>query len=148
MRDPKNVLADMADVINLEGLHRGEQLGQRGYVDRFDLCAHAYLRAEWVGSNSVPAEFFDDELGGIRLIESSAGAMAALRAISDVLDSTVDEEELVPGLHVPNYIAHVSNWARFGPPCSNQPPTVSEVIGCLHRAANTLAIQTPAAPAA
>lgn len=142
MRKPQNTLADMAAVINIDGLHRGEQLGQRGHIDRFDICAHAYLLAEWVSPRNVPAEFFDDELAAIRLIESSAGAMTAIRALSVSLYSHVDEEELAPGFFVPNYIAHVSNWARFGPPGSNQPPTVSEVIGRLHRAANTLAIQT------
>lgn len=148
MRNPIDTLADMAAVIDIDGLHRGEQLGQRGYIYRFDICALAYVIAEWVGPSGIPTEFFDDELAGIRIIEASAGAMAAIRALSDSLDSTVDEEELAPGFYVPNYIAHVSNWVRFGPPGSNQPPSTSEVIGRVQRAANTLAIQTPTAPAA
>jgi hypothetical protein len=148
MRNPHDVLADMAAVIDIDGLHRGEQLGQRGYIYRFDICALAYVIAEWVGPSGIPNEFFDDELAGIRIIEASAGAMSAIRALSDSLDSTVDEEELAPGFYVPNHIAHVSNWVRFGPPGSNQPPSTSEVIGRVQRAANTLAIQTPTAPAA
>lgn len=147
MRHPKHTLTDMAAVIRIDGLHRGEQFGARGHIDRFDICAIAYIVAEWVGPHSYASEFFEDELGAIRLIESSAGAMAALRALSDALDSHVDEEEQAPGFFVPNYIAHVSNWVRFGLPGST-PPSTSEVIARILRAANTLAIQTPTAPAA
>jgi hypothetical protein len=149
MRPTQTVLQDMAAVINIEGLHRGEQFGVRGDIDRLDICAHAFLIAEWRGPLKVPGEFFDDELAAIRLIESSPGAMAAIRAISAVLDSHVDEEELAPGFYVPNYIAHVSNWVRTASPVDpKRPPTTAEVIGRILRAANTLAIQTPAAPAA
>lgn len=144
MRDPKHTLTDMAAVINIDGLHRGEQFGARGHIDRLDICALAYTVAEWVGPLNTPTEFFDNELAAIRLIEASAGAMTAIRALSDSLDSHVDEEEHAPGFFVPNHIAHVSNWVRFGLPRS-EPPSTSEVIGRLHRAANNLAIQTTSA---
>ncbi|MFG2359446.1 hypothetical protein [Streptomyces sp. NPDC048521] len=146
MRPTQNVLQDMAAVINIEGLHRGEQFGERGDIDRLDICAHAFLVAEWHGPLRVPAEFFTDELASIRLIESSPGAIAAIRAISDALDSTVDEEELAPGFFVPNYISHVSNWVRTASPVApKRPPTTSEVIGRILRAANTLTTQTSGA---
>jgi hypothetical protein len=145
MRNPQATLQDMAAVIGIDGLHRGEQLGARGHIDRLDICALAFTIAEWRGPLSTPEEFFTDELAGIRLIEASAGAMAALRVLSDALDSHVDEEEVAPGLFVPNYIAHVSNWARFGYATDTRPPTVPEVIGRILRAANTHAVQTPAA---
>jgi hypothetical protein len=149
MRATRNVLEDMAAVINIDGLYRGEQFGQRGDIDRLDICAHAFVAAEWRGPLSIPVEFFTDELASIRLIEASAGAMAAIRAISEALESHVDEEELTPGLFVPNYIAHVSNWVRTASPVQpKRPPTTAEVIGRILRAANTLAIQTPTAPAA
>lgn len=149
MRATRNVLQDMVSVITIDGLHRGEQLGQRGEIDRLDICALAFATAEWRGPASIPPEFFIDELASIRLIESSPGAMAAIRAISDVLDSHADEEELAPGFFVPNYIVHVSNWVRTAAPIHpKRPPTDREVIDRILRAANTLAIQTPAAPAA
>lgn len=148
MRDPQRTLADTAAVINIDGLYRGDQFGVRGHIDRLDICAIAFVVAEWRGPLSIPEEFFTDELASIRLIESSAGAMAAIRAISDVLDSHVDEEELAPGCFVPNYIAHVSNWARTAPVGASEPPSTAEVIGRILRAANTLAIRTPTAPAA
>ncbi|MFF7795610.1 hypothetical protein [Streptomyces sp. NPDC007991] len=148
MRKPQDTLADMAAVIDIDGLHRGEQFGQRGHIDRFDICAIAYIVAEWVGPRSYAPEFFDDELASIRLIESSAGAMAAIRALSDSLGSAVDEEEQAPGFYVPNYISHVSNWARCPPPGASKPPTNAEVIGHILRAVNNLAIHTPTAPAA
>ena len=135
MRDPRNTLQDMASVIAIDGLDRGEQFGQRGYIDRLDICALAYTTAEWIGPCSIPNEFFTNELASIRLIECSAGAMAAIRAISEVLDTPVREEELAPGLYVPNYIEHVSNWVSTAAPFSAEPPTTSEVIGRILRAA-------------
>jgi hypothetical protein len=136
MRDPNNILQDLASVIAIDGLHRGEQLGERGYIDRFDIAALTYLIAEFIGPLRIPEAFFTDELAGIRLIESSAGAMAALRAISAVLDTPVTEEELAPGFFVPNYIDHVSNWARTPAPGEKQPPSNDVVIGRILRAAN------------
>lgn len=148
MRATTAVLQDMAAVIDIDGLHRGEQLAARGYITRYDICALAYAIAEWRTSNP-PAEFFTDELASMRLIESSAGAMAAIKAISQVLDSHVDEEELAPDFFVPNYISHVSNWVRTAAPIApHRPPTASEVIGRILRAANTLATQTPTPRAA
>jgi hypothetical protein len=144
MRDPNHTLQDMASVIAIEGLHRGEQLGERCYIDRFDIAALAYIVAEFIGPLSTPKEFFTDELAGIRLIESSAGAMAALRAISSVLDTPVTEEELAPGFFVPNYIEHVSNWARTAAPGDKQPPSNDEVIGRILRAANHTALNDAA----
>lgn len=144
MRDTQSTLQDMAAVIGIDGLHRGEQLGRRGHIDRLDICALAFTVAEWRGPLTIPVEFFTDELAGMRLIESSAGAMTAIRALSDALDSHVDEEELAPGLFVPNHIAHVSNWARCGEPTAQRPPTNAEVCAHILRAANTLAIQNPA----
>lgn len=151
MRPTQNVLQDMAAVINIDGLYRGEQFGVRGHIDRLDICAIAFTMAEWRGPLSIPEEFFTDELASIRLIEASAGAMAAIRAISNVLDSAVDEEELPPrsGFFVPNYIAHVSNWVRTASPVDpKRPPTKAEVRDRILHAANVLAIQTPTAPAA
>ncbi|MFG2970866.1 hypothetical protein ACGFZS_47120 [Streptomyces sp. NPDC048288] len=147
MRDPYNVLQDMAAVIDIDGLHRGEQLAVRGYINRFDICAVAFGVAEGRYS-TPPAEFFTDELAAMTLIEASAGAMAAIKAISHVLDTHVDEEELAPGFFVPNYISHVSNWARTTPVGETRPPTATEVIGRILRAANTLATQTPTPRAA
>jgi hypothetical protein len=149
MRNPQHTLADLAAVINIDGLYRGEQFGIRGDIDRLDICAHAFMVAEWRGPLSIPAEFFTDELASIALIEASAGTMAALRALSAQLDSAVDEDEIAPGFFVPNYVSHVSNWVRTAPPYEpRRPPTTSEVIGRILRAANTLATQTPIAPAA
>lgn len=143
MRDPRSTLQDMAAVIAIDGLHRGEQLGQRGHIDRLDICALAFTVAEWRGPLTIPAEFFDDEIAGMRLIEASAGAMAAIRAISQVLDSSVREIQIEPGTYVPDYIEHVSNWAATAPIGATQPPTIDEVIDRILRAANLLAIQNP-----
>ena len=82
MRNTDSILQDMASIIAIDGIHRGDELGHRGAIDRFDISALAYITAEWIGPLSYPAELFDDELAGIRLIESSPGAMTAIRAIS------------------------------------------------------------------
>lgn len=142
MRPVANTLHDMASVIAIDSLHRGEQFGEHGHIDRLDICALAYVTAEWIGPTRTPAEFFTDELASMRLIECSAGAMTAIRAISAALDTPVREEQLAPGLNVPNYIEHVSNWARTAPVGETQPPTDNEVIGRILRAINTLAVQT------
>ncbi|WP_086732727.1 hypothetical protein [Streptomyces glaucescens] len=149
MRDTRTVLQQMATHIDHNGLHRGEQFAQPGPVPRLDICAVAYVVAERLTPDRYPAEFFTDEVASIRLIESSASAMAAIQAISHVLDSAVCETQIEPGTWVPDYIEHVSNWAATASPVHpKRPPTNAEVIGRIHRAINTLAIQTPAAPAA
>lgn len=147
MRATHHVLEDLAAFITCYGLHTGDQFaatGPHGY-NQLDICAIAYVVAE---AADVPVEFFTDELTSLAIIEASAPAMSAIRAISDVLDSSVCEDEIAPGMYVPNYIDHVSNWAATTPIGEKQPPTVDEVIGRILRAANTLATQTPTPRAA
>lgn len=146
MHGTAEVLQRMAQVISLHGIHTGDQFAVRTHQDRLtqhDLCALAWVVAE---GRIAPREFFTDEDASIRLIEASASAMAAIRAISDALDSSVCEDEIAPGMHVPNYIDHVSNWAATASPVDpKRPPTVDEVIELILRAANLHATQTPAA---
>ncbi|CAK7288598.1 hypothetical protein [Streptomyces misionensis] len=135
-------LTGMACYADIHGLHTGEQFAVDGPLGpRLDICAIAYMQAE---GGTIPPEFYADEIASIRLIECSAKAMAAIRAISDVLDSSVCEDPIAPGVSVPNYIEHVSNWVATNPIGATKPPTTSEVIGRILRAANTLATQTPA----
>ena len=149
MHDTRTVLQQMATHIDHNGLHRGDQFAQHGPVPRLDICAVAYVAAEDLTPDQYPAEFFTDEIAALYLIGCSADAMAAIQAISSVLDSAVCETEIEPGTWVPDYIEHVSNWAATPSPVHpKRPPTNAEVIARILRAANTLAIQTPAAPAA
>jgi hypothetical protein len=62
--------------------------------------------------------------------------MAAIKAISDILDSAVCETPTSDGTYVPDYIEHVSNWTCHARHRRDQPPTTSEVIGRILRAAN------------
>jgi hypothetical protein len=135
-------LQAMAHFISRYGLHTGAQFAAPGPAAPMDICAVAYIAAERC---PPPPEFYNDEITSLTIIESSARAMAAIRAISDVLDSSVCETQVEPGTYVPDYIEHVSNWAATTPVGATQPPTVSEVIGRILRAANTHAVQTPAA---
>lgn len=123
------VLRRMATVINTTGIHRGEQFAFRGPMDQLDICAIAYTVAE---DRPAPAVFFTDEVDSIELIESSDRAMAAIRAISAALDTEPCETN-----GVPDYIEHVSNWAATASIGEHFPPTTSEVIGRILRAADT-----------
>lgn len=127
------VLQKMATVISTQGLHTGEQFAAHGPMDKLDICAVAYTVAE---DQPAPAVFFTDELASMDLIQSSERAMAAIRAISEVLDSSVNETRTDDGTWVPDYIEHVSTWAMTAPIGATQPPTESEVIGRILRAAN------------
>lgn len=137
------VLRKMATVINTDGLHAGDQFAAtNGYSDRFDICALAFIVAE---DRPAPMAFFTDEIASIRLIESSAPAMAAIRALSDALDSEVCETQIAPGVTVPDYIEHVSNWAATPPIGEITPPTTAEMIGRILRAADAARHAAPTA---
>lgn len=129
MPSTRRILRKMATVINTDGLHTGEQFAQRGVTDRFDICALAYLVAE---DRPAPDVFFTDEAACLDLIEASQPAMAAIKALSEALDT---EACVTDGL--PDYIEHVSNWAATPGIGCTEPPTTSEVIGRILRAANT-----------
>ncbi|MFF8910569.1 DUF6197 family protein [Streptomyces olivaceoviridis] len=143
MQTTAQTLAETAHIISTHGLHTGEQFAATD-SDAVDICAAVYMAAE----GTCPPEFANDEVASLAIIEASAPAMAAIRAISEVLDSSVNETEIEPGTWVPDYIEHVSQWAMTPGIGQTEPPTTSEVIGRILRAANTLAIQTPAATAA
>lgn len=143
MQTTTQVLQQMA-VYATDSLHTGEQFAAMGPSLRFDVCALAFVIAE----GRVPDEFFTDEITSLAIIEASAPAMAAIRAISDVLDSSVNETEVEPGTYVPDYIEHVSQWAATPGIGQTEPPTPAEIRARILRAANTLAIQTPITPAA
>lgn len=127
------ILRRMASIAAVDGLHTGEQFAHRGVTDRLDICALAYTVAE---DQPAPAEFFTDEVASLRLIEASAGAMQAIRTLSAALDSEPCETEIAPGVTVPDYIDHVSNWAATPPIGETFPPTTAEVIGRILRASD------------
>lgn len=132
-------LEAIAAHITRYGLHRGAQFAAPGPAAPMDICAVAYIVAEHC---APPAEFYTDEEASLLLIEASARAMTAIRAISDVLDTPGCETEMMPGFWVPDYVEHVSTWVT--PVDGSEPPSTSEVIGRILRAANTLTIQTAA----
>lgn len=131
MESTYRVLRIMAAIVNDDGLHRdGENLAEHGVRDRFDICALAYIVAEGV---PAPAAFFTDQTAGMHLIENSTPAMDAIRAISAAINNY-----LVPDTDgQPDPIEHVATWVCTPPIGYTTPPTDSEVIGCLLRAAET-----------
>lgn len=124
------ILRRAARFIHLRGLHRGDQFVHLG---RLDVSAAIYIAAEGL---PIPQEFFDDELGAIRLIECSAPAMQALRALSAALDTEPPTTRITDDHAVPDYIDHVSNWAATSPIGEAFPPTTTEVIGRILRASD------------
>ncbi|MEU8469641.1 hypothetical protein AB0F30_17235 [Streptomyces sp. NPDC029006] len=139
MHNTADILAETAHILTTHGLHTGEQFAATD-SDAVDICAAVYMAAE----GTCPIEFSTDESTSLAIIEASAPAMAAIRAISDSLDSDVNETEIAPGMSVPDYIEHVSQWAMTPGIGQTTPPTTSEVIGRILRAANHVAIQTAA----
>jgi hypothetical protein len=133
MHNTAQDLQAMASFVSRYGLHTGEQFAAPGPAAPLDVCAVAYIVAERCGP---PAEFFNDEVASLRLIEASAGAMQAIRALSAALDSEPCETEIAPGVTVPDYIEHVSNWAATPPIGEKTPPTTTEVLGRILRAAD------------
>lgn len=142
MPNTARTIRKMATFIVNDGLHTGNQFATPSPLNRLDICAIAYVVAE---DRPAPPEFFTDELASIRIIECSAPAMQAIRAISHGLDSEPSMDTLNRGVQVPNYIEHVSNWAATRSIGEKQPPTTSEVIGRLHRIADNLATSLPTA---
>ncbi|MEV8248022.1 hypothetical protein AB0R01_30265 [Streptomyces rochei] len=125
-------LLALADYLDLRGLHTGKELAHNdGTNIRLDICAAAYVVAE---ETVVPVVFFTDECASLDLIEASDRAMAAIRAISHALDTAPCDTN-----GGPDYIEHVSNWAATPPIGATQPPTTSEVIGRILRAADSIA---------
>lgn len=148
MRSTRRILELAAHLISQRGLNTGEQFVDAN-TGALDICAAVYMAAEAYALPDrlqIPTEFYTDEVASIRLIEASAPAMAAIRAISEALDTSVCETEIEPGTYVPDYIDHVSNWAATASPFApKRPPTVSEAIGRIRRTADALAPQTSAA---
>lgn len=124
MPDTTHHLKNMADHIRVYGLHRGDQFAHLGPVITLDISALAYVIAE----DSFPDEFFTDEITSMAIIEASAPAMACLRAISDALDSAVNDTQIAPGMWVPDYVEHVSTWAMTPGIGQTEPPTNDEVV--------------------
>lgn len=133
MPSTARILRDAAGLISEYGLHTGEQFAQHG-TDALDICAAIYVSA----TETLPAEFYADEVTSLALIEASADAMQAIRALSAALDTEVCTTEIAPGYEVPDYIEHVSNWAATAPVFVDRPPTATEVIGRLVRTAHAL----------
>ncbi|MGV9891667.1 DUF6197 family protein [Streptomyces sp. NPDC003395] len=134
------ILSQTAYVISRCGLHRGDQFAD-SHTPALDICAAVYLAAE----GHIPTAFHHDEDASIRIIKASPTAMAAIKALSDALDSDPCETKDATGLYVPDYIEHVSNWAATASPIApKQPPTESEVIGRILRAANHALLTTAA----
>lgn len=129
------VLKRAAGILTANSLHTGEQFANK-QTGSLDICAAIYWAAH--STEQPPAEFYTDELAALRLIECSAPAMQTIRALSDALPSKPPLETLPNGVKVPNYIDHVSNWARTAPIGETFPPSTSEVIGRLIRTAQAL----------
>ncbi|MGV9278126.1 DUF6197 family protein [Streptomyces griseosporeus] len=139
MQHTPHDLQATATLLSRTGLHTGPQFAHPD--GSLDICAAAYVAVR----GHIPDVFYDDETTSIRLIQANPRTMAAIRAISAVLDTQPCETKNAAGLYEPDHIEHVSHWAATPPLGATRPPTLSEVIGRILRAANHAAVHTPAA---
>ncbi|MFJ2279174.1 hypothetical protein ACIOEZ_34060 [Streptomyces sp. NPDC087866] len=130
MTTTAGTLRRAAHLINHRGLHTGTQFADRA-TNSADITAAIFVAAE----GHMPAEFYTDEPTSLEIIAASAQTMAALRVLSESLPTSPCVTTIAPGHSVPDYIEHVSNWAATKPVWGNRPPTVSEVVGAVLRAA-------------
>ncbi|MFG2540605.1 hypothetical protein ACGFU4_35745 [Streptomyces sp. NPDC048511] len=137
MPSTAGTLRRAAYILNSLGMHTGKQFAAAD-SDALDVAAAIYFAAE----NTFPAEFATDETTSLAIIGASAPAVAAIRALSGSLITEPPYTEMAPGVEVPDYVEHVSHWAATAPTFSTKPPTLSEVIGALHRAAQTADLAT------
>ncbi|MEW2402212.1 hypothetical protein [Streptomyces sp. NPDC046862] len=126
------ILNETARIIDFRGLHTGHQFaantGRRATLEApLDICAAVYLAT----TGQVPDTFFTDEGTSRELIEASPAAMDAIRAIS----AAIRNYEVPDTDGRPDVIEHVSQWTFTNPIGCTQPPSTSEVIGCILRAA-------------
>jgi hypothetical protein len=134
MRSTAHTLRLAAHLISHRGLHTGEHFAD-SRSGSLDICAAVYMATEKYDLPdrlNVPDAFLTDEGHSRDLIEASAPAMDAIRAIS----ASIREYEIPDTDGRPDLIEHVSNWAATPPIGRTEPPTTSEVIGRILRAAN------------
>lgn len=128
MPSTATTLRQIAQFVSLQGHHTGQQFAVKNPRWQLDVCAVAYVMA----NNTVcPDVFYTDEAASERLIQANAPAMAAIKAISDALDTDACETN-----GEPDYIEHVCCWAANPPIGSSVPPSTDEVIGRILRAAD------------
>ncbi|MFE1767275.1 hypothetical protein ACFW81_24035 [Streptomyces angustmyceticus] len=132
MPETAAILRYTARILTERGLHTGDQFAAPN--GSLDICAAIYLAAH---GKQLRVFTFDEDLS-IGFIECSAPAMAAIRAVSDHLDTAPCVTPIAPGHEVPDYIEHVSNWAATIPVFGTRQPTASEVVSRLLRTADAL----------
>ena len=125
------ILRTTREIVSYFGLHTGEQFADPA-TSRLDFVAAIYRAA----TDTTPNAFTTDENKSLLLIEANTHVMDAVRMVSSVLPTEPCTTEVAPGHDVPDYVEHVSNWASTVPVFGDRPPTVSEVIGVLTRAAD------------
>ena len=139
MSETASILRYTARIITERGLHTGDQF--EALDGSLDICAAIYVAAHGRALNVFR---FAEDLS-IGFIECSAPAMAAIRAVSDALDSAPCVTPICPGHEVPDYLEHVSNWAATVPLFGTRQPTTAEVIDRLLHTADALDTTQPLA---
>jgi hypothetical protein len=120
-------LRTAAHLLNHFGLHTGEHFATNG--GGLSVAAAIYRAATY----STPNTFLTDPAAAIALIHDNAPAMNAIRVLSAVLDThpptDIDTDE-------PDHIEHISYWAATPAIGETNPPTISEILGRILRAAD------------
>lgn len=132
MSEIADILRYTARILAERGIHTGPQFAAPD--GSLDICAAIYLAAY----GKQPAEFETDEDYSTTVIELSYEARQAIKALSASLPTEPPTVESAPGYEEPSHLEHVSRWASTGQFPDEQPPTLTEVINHLARAADAL----------
>ncbi|TXS68897.1 hypothetical protein [Streptomyces sp. sk2.1] len=122
------ILRTTAHILSYYGLHTGKQFASAD--GRLDICA-AIFRAT---TGKTPNCFLTDEDTALLQIRMCEPAMDAIHMLSAILPTQPPTD---PDTSADDHIEHVTHWATTPTWPDQQPPTTSEVIGAILRAAQT-----------
>ncbi|MGW2844415.1 DUF6197 family protein [Streptomyces sp. NPDC001274] len=128
MSSTGTVLRLTADILNYFGLHTGPQFATAD--GRLDITAAVFRAA----TGKTPNCFLTDEDTSLLQIRMCEPAMDAIRMLSAILPT---QPPTNPDTGLDDHIEHVTHWATTPTWPGQQPPTTSEVIGVILRAAQT-----------
>jgi hypothetical protein len=131
-RDPNHDIAITlrvtAGIVRYFGLHTGTQFADPT-TGRLSIAASTYRAV----TGSTPDAFTTDENASLALIQANATVMAAIRFLSACIDTDLPvDADTGTALH----IEHIERWAAEAATGHTTPPSESEVIGRIIRAAS------------
>ncbi|MEU9998059.1 hypothetical protein [Streptomyces sp. NPDC050848] len=135
MSETTRILRAAAHAATYHGLQTGAHFADS--TGRLDMVAAIYVGA----TGKTPHSFTNDNHTACLLIETNEPVMAAIRAVSAVLPTDIPTDAET-GLYC--HIEHLAYWQEDRQHTTGQPPTHTEVVGVLLRAAaDNDSVETP-----